>query len=320
MQAHTKRRSTIFALVAIAVIAVAVALAGPSLGSQDEPAVATTTVTRGDLEATVAGSGALVDRYTYSVAPGTEASLIELAGESQGSAASGIGFTTQRVYVKTGEHVSSKQRLALVEDSAGARQTVRAPVAGYIRSITTTKGASTGQVATIGSGGQLAAVAVSEYDVGQVRSGQTVSVTLSASDTTLEGKVVSVSETADDTSGVEQYQVLLSLRGLPGTARIGMSVTAEIATDSAQNVLLAPATAITETGDRSTAQVLQADGTTRVVTVEIGLVGASQVEIVRGLQEGDEVVTGVDGTVPTSTVGFPGAGPGGAQAVVPDAA
>jgi multidrug efflux pump subunit AcrA (membrane-fusion protein) len=313
MQSHTKRRLTIVSLVAVAVIAVAVALAGPSLGSQDEAAVATTTVTRGDLEATVTGSGNLVDRYTYSVAPGTDASLIELAGQSQGSAASGMGFTTQRVYVKTGQHVSFKQRLALVENSTGSRETVKAPVAGYVRSITTSKGASTGQVATIGSGGQFAAVAVSEYDVGQIKAGQTVSVRLSATDTTLEGKVVSVSETADDTTGVEQYQVLISARGLPGTARIGMSVTAEITTDSAQNVLLAPATAITETGDRSTAQVLQADGATRVVTVEIGLVGASQVEVVSGLQEGDEVVTGVDGTVSTSsTGGFPGGGaPGG---------
>jgi HlyD family secretion protein len=276
--------------------------------------VATTTVERGDLSVTVAGSGTIVDRTTYSVAPGTSV-LVEQAGVAVGNAAGASGYTTVRLEVSDGDRVARRERLAVVKDVAGETEPVKTPVAGVVRSITTSRGASTGQVATIGSGGQLASIAVSEYDIADITVGQRVSVEIGSLDREVRGKVESIGQTADDSSGVQQYRVLVTLPDLPDEAKIGMSVTAEIATASERDVLLVPATAIEEMGDGSTVQVVGPDGTTQVVPVEIGLVGSAEVEIVSGLQAGDQVVTGTEGTVPDTETnpGFPGGGgpPGG---------
>lgn len=313
MGSKAKRRLAVIALLMVAAVAVGVGVINPRLGGADKSSVATTAITTGDLSVSVTGSGRVVDRYTYSLAPGSSPVLVEQAGQGVGTAANAVGYRTVRLDVSSGEHVAKAQKLALVKDAAGTTTAVKTPVSGYVRSVTTAKAAATNQVATIGAGGQLASVTVSEYDVAKVKIGQKVSVTLSALDEELTGNVESIGQTADDSSGVQQYQVLIALNDLPAKTKIGMSVTAEIATASKQDVLLAPAAAITETGGRSTVEVLQPDGTTQVVTVEIGLVGASQVEILSGLQVGDEVVTGTQGTVPASSfdAGFPGGGPPG---------
>ena len=312
MSSKAKRGAGIVLALTVAVVAVVVGLRGSELVNAEESAVATTTAGRGDLSVTVAGSGTIVDRLTYSVAPGTSA-LVEQAGVAVGNAAGAAGYTTVGLEVSNGDRVAARERLAVVKDVAGETEPVKTPVAGYVRSITTSKGASAGQVATIGSGGQLASIAISEYDIADITVGQRVSAEISSLDREIKGKVESIGQTADDSSGVQQYRVLVSLPDLPAKAKIGMSVTAEIATASKQDVLLVPATAINETGESSTVEVLQADGTTQVVPVEIGLVGSSEVEIVSGLQAGDQVVTGSEGTVPDTeaNAGFPGGGPPG---------
>lgn len=316
MQAKTKRRVAVTSLLAVAIAAVGGAFVVPSLQTQDTSSVAGATVTRGDLTVTVTGSGELVDRYTYSVSPGSDATLTEQAGQSVdgGSAPAVAGYETTRIYVSGGDHVSSGQRLAVVKDAAGKKGTVKTPVAGYVRSVMTTKGASVSQVATIGAGRQLASMQVSEYDIVDVKLGQEATITVSSLDEALTGRVRSIGQTADDSSGVRQYQVLVSVEDLPRAARMGMSVTAEIATASEDDVLLIPATAITDTGDGSTVEVVRADGTTQVVAVELGLVGASDVEVLSGLAEGDDVVTGVEGDVPASSSDTAGPGGGGPPA------
>ncbi|MGZ5318405.1 MAG: HlyD family efflux transporter periplasmic adaptor subunit [Actinomycetota bacterium] len=312
MSTKAKRRAGVGLLLTIGSVAVALGLIRPQFGSADDSTVSSTTVATGTLSVTVTGSGTIVDRYTYSVGPGTSA-LVEQAGVEAGNAVSAVGYTTVRLEVSTGEHVTAGDHLAVVKDVAGEAEAVKAPVAGYVRTLTTSKAASAGQVATIGGGGQLASVAVSEYDIAEIRTGQKVSVTLSSLDRTVTGKVESIGQTADDSSGVQQYRVLVSVPDLPDKARIGMSATAEIVTASKQDVLLTPATAITEAGDRTTVELLRDDGTTQVVPIEVGLVGSSQVEVLDGLEAGDEVVTGTEGTVPdtSSNPGFPAGGPPG---------
>ena len=235
MRTKAKRRAGVALSLTIAIAAVALGLIRPQFGNADDSTVATTTVATGDLSVTVTGSGTVVDRYTYSVGPGASA-LVEQAGVAAGNAVNAVGYTTVRLEVSSGEHVSVGDHLAVVKDPAGETGAVKAPVAGYVRSLTTSKAASAGQVATIGGGGQLASVAVSEYDIASIKVGQMVSVTLSSLDRTMNGKVESIGQTAEDSSGVQQYRVLVSVPDLPDKARIGMSVTAEIATASKRGV------------------------------------------------------------------------------------
>jgi HlyD family secretion protein len=56
------------------------------------------------------------------------------------------------------------------------------------------------------------------------------------------------------------------------------------------NVLVVPTAAIQRGGTTGVVQVLQSDGTTRQVQVQLGMVGDTTTQIVDGLAEGQQVV------------------------------
>ncbi|MHC2999989.1 efflux RND transporter periplasmic adaptor subunit [Microbacterium sp. HJ5] len=293
-----RNRIIIIGLILVGVIALAVALIGPP----QAPAGATqltATVSRGDVSLTIDASGQVVDEYTYSVAPETPAVLSAIAGTPTGASAAAAGFTTSSIDVSVGDSVTDGQRLATVRNGNDESFDVDSPREGRVRSITTAPDAAATQVATLGVGNVLVAVQVSEYDIANVAVDQTVTVVLgNAGDEGFEGTVSKIAQTSTNTTGVEQYQVLITSDDLPEDARIGMTATASIIVDSVSDVLTVPATALTEVGDMTFVDVVDAEGNSEPTPVTVGLVGNSSVEILSGVEEGDEVVTGADGDVP----------------------
>ena len=194
------------------------------------------------------------------------------------------------------------------ENLSGSSVIVKSPVSGHIRSITTANGASASQVATIGAGRLLVSVMVSEYDIARVQQGQSVRMSLGATKTSFAATVSSIAQLPDDSSGVEEYQVVISSDAIPSVARVGMTATASITIASHPGVLNVPASAITTAHGRSVVSVVNARGNLTVTPVTLGLVGDSTVEIDSGLTAGDRVVTGATGTVPPATItrGGPG--------------
>jgi macrolide-specific efflux system membrane fusion protein len=85
-----------------------------------------------------------------------------------------------------------------------------------------------------------------------------------------------------------------------------MTAQASITTEEAPGVISAPVTAISEGPEGFVALVQAEDGTVSTVPVEIGIRGGYYVEILSGLSAGDRVVTGSDGTLPSTSSGFGG--------------
>jgi multidrug efflux pump subunit AcrA (membrane-fusion protein) len=291
-----KRRVLVLLLIFVGLIAIIVGVIGRPQ-SNLASSLLTERVTKGDVAITVSASGTLVDRYTYALAPEAPAVLTQIAGVDVGTGANAVGYHTTGVGAAPGDAIVAGQELFEVQDKDDNVFAVTSPVDGTVRSVSTTVGAAASQVATIGAGGVIVSVQVSEHDVARLSIGQTVALTLGATKETFTGTVSIVGSLATSTTGVQQYQVLVAANSLPADARIGMTVTGSIEISSAKGVLNVAASAITTVNKQSTVKVLE-NGRLRLATVTLGVVGDSRVEIKSGLTEGDIVVTGSSGTVP----------------------
>lgn len=133
---------------------------------------------------------------------------------------------------------------------------------------------------------------VDDIDVLLVQQGAPVKVTVDAlPNKTFEGKVMHVSTMGKDQNGIARFEVYISVKGSP-ELRPGMQAKAYIDAGSAKNVLLVPLEAIFEEDGQSKVEVLQPDGTTKVVAVELGLMNDRFAEVKSGLTEGQKVITG----------------------------
>lgn len=269
-------------------------LAGVATGGSATTSTSSASGTGTGSSGSGAASGGTSSSGTSSGASGASSS------SSGGSSGSG-GYTTRSIAVTLGEKVAKNAKIAVARDSDGSDHTVESPVAGHVRSLTTAVGASASSIATIGAGSALVSVDVDENRIAAVRAEQTVTVTLGSGGTTFTGKVRQIAQLPDGSSGVQQYQVLVTPDSIPGGARIGMTVTASIRIDSRQDVLTVPAGAVTTSHGHPAVRVLGAKGAVRTVQVQTGLVGDSAVEIVHGVTAGQRVVTGGTGTVPGAT-------------------
>lgn len=133
---------------------------------------------------------------------------------------------------------------------------------------------------------------VDDVDVLLVRQGSPVKVTVDAlPGKTFEGEVSYIATMGKDVSGITRFEVLINVKGSP-ELRPGMQARAYIEAGSAKDVLLVPVEAVFEEDGQPSVEVLQPDGTTKVVRVELGLMNDRYAEIKSGLEEGQLVVTG----------------------------
>jgi RND family efflux transporter MFP subunit len=130
-----------------------------------------------------------------------------------------------------------------------------------------------------------------EIDVPQVKTGQRVIVSLSSlSDLELSGEVSAISSTSKTQSGVVTYMVTIRVTPPTGVQlREGMSATADIVVEEANNVLVIPTQAITDTANVSVVQVI-VNGVIQQRTVTTGISDGSYSEVLSGLQAGEQVV------------------------------
>src|SRR3989344_3160148 len=157
---------------------------------------------------------------------------------------------------------------------------------------TTTGSASSQKIASIKTDAPAQiSVNLSEIDVTKVSIGDSVTVVLDAfSGKAFTGKVISVDTIGSSSSGVTTYPAVIALDTEAPEILPNMSATASIITAIKENDLLIPSTAIQSQNNGTTVKVVN-HGKTESVTVEIGESSDSLIEIVSGLNEGDEVVT-----------------------------
>jgi len=139
-------------------------------------------------------------------------------------------------------------------------------------------------------------ISVSESDISSVQKGQGVNLSFSAFPSLeASGTVTQISPTGTSSGSLVDFTVTMTLKDPDKQLRPGMSVTAEIVTASAKNVLLVPNTAIDQASDGTyTVRVAQNGDTTnlKTVTVTVGVANDSYTEIKSGLTAGEVVISG----------------------------
>jgi len=133
---------------------------------------------------------------------------------------------------------------------------------------------------------------VDDVDVLLVQQGAPVKVTVDAlPGKTFEGQVEMVDTMGTDQNGITRFGVNIKVVGSV-ELRPGMQAKAHVEAGSAQDVLLIPLEAIFEENGQSKVEILQPDGTPKVVAVELGLMNHRLAEVKSGLEEGQLVITG----------------------------
>jgi len=189
-------------------------------------------------------------------------------------------------------------------NSQQASPVITAPTDGTITSLMYVEGMSIGsldtgnsesnqKVATIKTEGlPVLSVNLSEVDVFNVLLGQKAIITIdSVSGKTFSGEVAGVDRIGITSNGVTQYEAIIKLSLAAEQILPNMAVTANIIIDHNDEALLVPSSAVKTQNDQSYVQVLK-DNQPEYVFVETGLTSDTQTEIVSGLSEGDEVITG----------------------------
>jgi HlyD family secretion protein len=228
---------------------------------------------------------------------------------------------------------SIKQQKAALESSRLAYQmagaTVYAPITGTVSAISlapgmilnpTSDSANSSnienKIAIVKTGATPSvSVSLTEIDVVKVKVGDKVTVTLDAfPDKTYTGRVMAVDSAGTVSSGVASYPTTILLDIQDTSILPNMSASANIITNIKNSVTIVPIGALVTTQETTTVRVLK-NGVVENRNVVVGLTSDTEVEIVEGINEGDEVVTAVvnpttstNGTRSTSVFGGLGGG------------
>ena len=186
---------------------------------------------------------------------------------------------------------------------------VTAPVAGTIENLAITKGSTVSIKSIALTGGASSptliisadsntevVIKLSETDISKVEQGQRAIVTVnSVSDNTYEGKVARVDSIGTDTQGVVTYSVYVEITNPDSKIRQGMTVDTDIVTKEINSTISVPNSSVKPyQGGRA---VRIPDNSTkekyRYVPVIIGVRGAERTQILKGLSEGQTVITAI---------------------------
>lgn len=201
---------------------------------------------------------------------------------------------------------AAREEMEELEKGATLGQ-VRSPVTGMVMASSRGRAAFLSEGTSVKKGGMLLAIgdfsrmtaltAVDEVDVLRIREGQQVSVTGNAfSGLRLEGAVTRVSsQPLPKVRGVVQFEVEVTLDALEPAQRerlrTGMSSRLEIVVYHKDSALLVPIEAVEKRGGVRRVRVVEpGTGEVREREVEIGPTTLDSVEIVAGLEAGEEIV------------------------------
>lgn len=131
---------------------------------------------------------------------------------------------------------------------------------------------------------------IDEIDVGAVAAGQTVDVRFDAFPAEiLHGKLITLYPAASDVRGALVYNARVSFDTGKLGIRPGMGATLKIATIEKKGVLLVPSRAVRNAGSQKIVTVAFNGGPQNLV-VQTGVTDGSSIEIISGLEQGQQVV------------------------------
>jgi HlyD family secretion protein len=176
--------------------------------------------------------------------------------------------------------------------------TITAPIDGTVAFI----GAETNELASPGTpmitlidpSGFYVDVYIDEIDIGQVEVGQEARVALDAfPGEEVPGRVEFISPVSTENLGAISYSVRVCFDPTAVPLRSGMTANVTIVTERRESVLLLPSRAISADRESGSYYVERlTDHEIERVEIEIGTQDATYTEVLRGLEEGDQVVVG----------------------------
>lgn len=213
--------------------------------------------------------------------------------------------------------------------------TIRAPFDGVVASVSVNKGdsvSSATSILTLMTKQQIATISLNEIDAAEIEVGQKATLTFDAiEDLTITGKVSEIDLVGTVSQGVVNYKVKIVFDTENEKVKPGMTVNANIITDMKQDVLMVPSSAVRTQGNINYVEVVeqgslqdQANATAgislatspRRTEVVTGFSNDESVEIISGLEEGQQYVSRTITTGTTATQTAPslfGGGTGGAR-------
>ena len=192
-------------------------------------------VTSTSVVKTVAANGQLAETQLLAYGPSEQPVLTSANGSIALPAQFGLSLEVSQIEVSVGKKVAKGDLLFTYINQMGQSTRVRAISNGTVRSVDTAAGLRTsGQVVTIGSNKPVVSVFASEYDADLLDLSQKATIELDAIDAVFEGAVISIGQVANSVSGIKQYEVLVEVKTIPAGARFGMSATAEIEVERAE--------------------------------------------------------------------------------------
>ena len=205
--------------------------------------------------------------------------------------------------------LSIEQRQNALQDAkdALADYYVSAPFDGTISSVIAKVGdTASGTLGTIITNQKLAIISLNEVDIAKINLGQKVTLTFDAiPDLTITGSVAEIDSVGTISQGVVSYNVKISFDVEDARVKPGMSVSATVIVNTAQDVIVVPNSAIKNQNGTSYVETFSAplapiavgaQGSTSATSpqqtqVQTGLVDDTNTEITSGLKEGDIIVT-----------------------------
>lgn len=143
-------------------------------------------------------------------------------------------------------------------------------------------------------------VQLAQTDAPKVKIGNKVTVTLDAfPDKTYTGTVISIDTVGSISSNVTAYPAIIKLDSASADIYSNMTATANIITQTHDDVLLVPSAAL-QTQNGTTSIRIMKNNVVTTVSVEAGASNDTETEILSGINEGDVIVTGSSGSVTTS--------------------
>ncbi len=177
---------------------------------------------------------------------------------------------------------------------AGTTSAIQAPFAGVVVHVSAAPGDVVEAGTELFSIADLSTVYVQaqvyEKDLGQVRTGQTASVSLeSYPGERFTGRVVSISDLIDPQTRTAAVRCQVANRG--GRLKLDMLARVEFPTSSKEFALSVPVDAVQTVGDKPVVFVRTAPDRFSIRPVDTGSTSDGRIEINRGLKEGEPVVS-----------------------------
>jgi len=178
-----------------------------------------------------------------------------------------------------------------------------APLAGFIIARRQEPGQTggTGTAPLVMADRLIVRAQVDETDMAKVRVGQHVEVVLDAyPELKLPGRLDHLAFEARNNNNVTVYDIEVELLKDPRVLRSGMTATVSVTIAERKGVLAIPAEALTEKDGKLTVLVKGPKGPPAARPVQIGITDGAQVEVVKGLKEGEVLLVNVHGLPPSS--------------------